>query len=194
MKIKLLALVLVALTIVSCSSDDNNDSDPPSGGDESFTVIRDGVTFEGENINNTLIITSQNDQGARRLDLRCDFDGGTFILSISNWEFQNPPENGVVEKSYNTNTEMGPDTECETIDSITYCDEALVTYLIGQDVFISELNDLEDIGSITITNNDAADLEVSGTFDVLLRNFNSQDETYIEYTGSFTNVSYSVFQ
>ncbi|WP_204347076.1 hypothetical protein [Psychroserpens algicola] len=193
MKFKLLALALVVFTFMSCSSDDSS-GDSPSGGTESFIVIKNGVTFEGENINNTLIITSQGDQGARRLDLRCDIDGGTFILSISNWEFQNPPADGVVVKSYNTNTEMGPDTDCESINGTTYCDEALVTFLIGQEVFISELNDLEDIGDITITSNDASNLEVSGTFDVLLRNFNSQDEEYMTYTGTFTNVSYSVFQ
>ncbi|MCK8482154.1 hypothetical protein [Psychroserpens algicola] len=193
MKFKLLALALVVFTFMSCGSDDSSD-DSPSGGTESFIVIKNGVTFEGENINNTLIITSQGDQGARRLDLRCDIDGGTFILSISNWEFQNPPADGVVVKSYNTNTEMGPDTDCESINGTTYCDEALVTFLIGQEVFISELNDLEDIGDITITSNDASNLEVSGTFDVLLRNFNSQDEEYMTYTGTFTNVSYSVFQ
>lgn len=193
MKFKLLALALVVFTFMSCGSDDSSD-DSPSGGTESFIVIKNGVTFEGENINNTLIITSQGDQGARRLDLRCDIDGGTFILSISNWEFQNPPADGVIVKSYNTNTEMGPDTDCESINGTTYCDEALVTFLIGQEVFISELNDLEDIGDITITSNDASNLEVSGTFDVLLRNFNSQDEEYMTYTGTFTNVSYSVFQ
>nr|WP_321245582.1 hypothetical protein [uncultured Psychroserpens sp.] len=192
MKIKFLVLVLITLSIVSCSSDDGN---APSSNDEeqSFTVIRDGVTFQGENINNTLIRTTQNDQGARRLDLRCDFDGGTLVLSISNWEFQNPPDEGVVEKSYNTNTDMGPDTECETIDSITFCDEALVTYLIGNDVYISELNDSDIIGDITIVSNNSQDKRITGTFDVLLRDFNGgEEEVYIEHSGTF-DVSYIVF-
>lgn len=192
MKIKFLVLVLATLSIVSCSSDDGN---LPSSNDEgqSFTVTRDGVTFQGENINNTLIRTTQNDQGARRLDLRCDFDGGTLVLSVSNWEFQNPPDEGVVEKSYNTNTDMGPDTECETIDSITFCDEALVTYLIGNDVYISELNDSDIIGDITIVSNNSQDKRITGTFDVLLRDFNGgEEEVYIEHSGTF-DVSYIVF-
>ncbi|WP_460219292.1 hypothetical protein [Psychroserpens sp. MEBiC05023] len=192
MKIKLFALAFITLTILSCSSDDNSSD---GGGEASFTVIRDGVTYQGENINNTLIITSQNNQGVRRMDLRCDFDGGTFVLSISNWEFQNPPEDGVVEKSYNTNTEMGPDTDCETIDGITFCDEALVTYILGQEYFVSELNEEgTDIGHITISNNNSGNLTVSGTFDVLMRNFNDPNGENIEYTGSFNNLSYTVFQ
>lgn len=192
MKIKLLTLVVLAFTIFSCSSDDG---DSPSDGTQSFTVIRDGVTFQGENINNTLILTSQGDQEARRLDLRCDFDGGTFVLSISNWEFQNPAADGVVVKSYNTNTDIGPDTDCETINGSTYCDEALVTYLIDQDVFISELNDNDQIGTITITGNNSEAKTVTGTFNVLLSDFNGgENEVYIEHTGTFNNLSYTVFQ
>ncbi|MBR9915646.1 MAG: hypothetical protein GYB32_12610 [Algicola sp.] len=191
MKINL-AIALFVLTMFSCSSDDGNGGS--SVGAESFTVIKDGVTFEGENFNHTLIILSDGTVEGRRMDLRCDIDGGTFILSISNWDFQNPPANGVVEKTYDTNIDIGPNTQCETIEGSTYCDEALVTFLLGQEVFVSELNDNDDIGGITITNNNPSNQTVSGTFDLLLRNFNSQEETYVTYTGTFTNLNYTVFQ
>jgi hypothetical protein len=192
MKTRFFLLFLLGCLITSCNSND----DESNSSEESMTIIKDGITFEGLNFNNTLILFSQAGEGVRRLDLRSDLEDGVFILSISNWDFQNPPQEGVIEKIYDTNVdEAGPNTACQEINNINFCDEALISWSVGVTAFVSELGQGDDqIGNITITNNNPESKTVSGTFSAEIRDINAPENTpNTVVSGIFTNLSYTVF-
>ena len=123
--------------------------------------------------------------------IRDRVDGGTLILSVSNWDWQNPPANGILEKNYHTNEDfdLGPDTDCMDINSIIYCDGGLGTYMISNtEILSSEGMEDEPFGSITITENDPEAKTVSGTFDFLVVDFFTDEKT--SFKGTFTSLNY----
>lgn len=158
----------------------------------SMTVSKDGTSFTVTSFNNTLVKESQLGNPGRRLDLRGEVDGGFLVLSVSNWDWQNPTENGILLKSYDTNTDYidnpGTHSVCEETPSFTMCDGALLTYIVGNDQWMSENMDPIYNGTITITQNDDANKTVSGNFDGTVKSFFGEE--YIEFSGSFTNLTY----
>jgi hypothetical protein len=158
-----------------------------------MTVEVDGVTTTTSNFNNTLLHLTENGEDWRRLDIRTSIDGSnSLILSIANWDAQNPPEDGVVVKTYDTNTNGmgGPNEDCVTIESNTHCDGATATFTYNGTTHVSETMTNEPNGSITITDINTSDLTVSGTFDFKVTNL--QGTQQFEITGNFTNQQYTV--
>jgi len=177
---------VLALFIFSCGEDD---TETPIMNEASMEVIKDGVMFTATDFNNTLLEENQGGEIGRRLDLRANVDNGFLIVTISNWDWQNPPENGVLTKSYDTNVDdIGPNTDCMMTSSFTFCDGGLGTYLINNETFISEGIDDEESGVITITANDATNRTVSGTFDFIVGNFITNEN--ITLSGTFSNLRY----
>jgi len=116
---KLIFLSAIAIcTFNGCSDDDiddmnmnnnnnSNNNNINNNNNNNFTQCSGGtmsVTFRGtnsapSNFNNTLLNVTQNGLVARRFDLRTIVSNGILILSISNWDWQNPPDEGVKEKT-----------------------------------------------------------------------------------------------
>ncbi|MEL6834712.1 MAG: hypothetical protein AAFP77_17075 [Bacteroidota bacterium] len=193
MKYHTLALIAILLLAFSCNGDD----DPSPSDMSSMTVVKDGETFTITDFNNTLLKEEMQGEPGRRLDLRCDVDGGQFILSVSNWDFQNPPEDGIVIKSYASNEDpfdlpANSVTECMDGGNFTFCDGALGTYIIDNVIYSSEMSDDNFVSIITITENDDANRTVSGTFDIKVQSFGTNPASFIEFTGSFTDLEYTV--
>ena len=185
--------LLSCLFLFACNSDD--DTNPTSNNDGPIMIVeKDGVEFTAESFNNTLLSEQQGNEVGRRLDLRCQIDGGTFIISVANWDWQNPPENGVLEKIYDTNVDsdnnngIGPNAECMDDGSFTYCDSGLVTYLVGTNTYFSDFLDDEPIGQIVIESNDAANKTVSGSFDVVVGDLLGTQK--FTFKGTFSNLNY----
>ena len=103
-----LVFLLLSLCLFSCGNDDIIENVNTEEG--IMEVEKNGVLFTVTSFNNTLEEVVEEGEVARRLDIRGEVDGGTLFVSISNWDWQNPPANGVLEKSYDTDDtfDVGP--------------------------------------------------------------------------------------
>lgn len=172
-------LLIVLMLTNACKSDENETLSPAS-----MTVLKDGQQFEVSDFDNTLLLEQSVGREARRLDLRMTVDGGTFVLTVSNWDWQNPPKDGVVLKSY----DLPWSDDCEIIDNFEYCDGGLVSYALpGSSIYSSGFGDTS--GVITISTNDPDRKTVSGTFDATVENINDEK---IKFSGEFKNVEYRI--
>lgn len=186
---KLIFLSCLILSIVSCKKDDPEEMKTTN--DAVMEVEKNGTSYTITDFTNTLLSQPQGGQTGRRLDLRGDVDGGTLILSIANWDWQNPPENGILEKTYDTNEdfEVGPNAQCMDINGGTYCDTGLGTYLVSNSTtYTSEGIEDESFGSITIIENDPSEKTVSGNFDFTVIEFFTEEK--ITFKGTFSNLKY----
>ena len=95
-----------------------------------MTIEIDGVAQTTTGFNNTLISLTQNGEVGRRLDLRANIGSDMLIITVSNWDFQNPPNDGVLTKIYETNTigNLTTNKVCTTRPTGNFCDGGLGTY------------------------------------------------------------------
>jgi len=182
---KLLLSFTVVLLMFSCGSDDTDEMEKVEA---LMEVEKNDISFSITNFNNTLLAESQSGETGRRLDLRANVEGGTLIITVSNWDWQNPPMDGVLTKTYDTNVEIGENAACMDSNGITYCDGGLVTYLDGAVIYISEAIDDEGAGRITISDVDSENKRVSGSFDVTTIDLSTDEK--ITFKGTFENLNY----
>jgi len=176
-------LSVLCLFLISCESDE-----PGNNQQAKMNVDKDGVSFTITEFSNSLIEETQIDSTGRRLDLRAEVDGGTLFVSISNWDWQNPPEDGVLEKKYDTGDDEGSNTECKETPNATYCDGGLGTYSIGSDIYMTGEEYSDSEGIITISKNDPSNKTVSGSFDFTVEDFFG--DSTITFKGTFENLVY----
>lgn len=120
-------------------------------------------------------------------------------LTVTNWDFQNPPENGVLEKVYDATYDSeqgespGPLIECMALTGdnagISLCDGGLVTLMIGGELYTSIFIENE-ASTITISEVSPEKKSVSGSFDVKVQNTTGEE---LKLVGTFANVKYTVF-
>lgn len=190
MKTKMsLLLVACLISIIACKKDKTTSpgSSTPVNTSGTMNFKINGTNYSATSYNNTLINASQGGQTGRRLDIRGSFAGNkTLVLTVSNWDWQNPPLNGIVVKKYDTQT-IGPNTVCQDISGGTYCDGALGTYLFGSSyhMTISEVAE----GYIQISSCEATNKKVSGSFYFITSDLSETVFDTIE--GTFTNQVYT---
>ena len=185
------------LLLGSCSDNSDSDTDNPPGPsvptDQILNISINGVDYELNEFDNTLVIYDAGGIMAHRMDLRFLIDSLMMDIVIANFEFQSPPEDGVIEKMYDTNfgNGSGPNTECQGFNGTTFCDEAGVSYDTG---FITYLTDEIESSEyfVNITDCNPVAHKVSGNFDVMLVNW-FDDET-LHCIGTFENLEYIVYQ
>jgi hypothetical protein len=188
------------LLLFSCQKSNGNNTVPTdtpfySANQGTMTLEIDGVpsTATISNIDNSMIFRTQLDYNARDLRIEALIDGVHKLrIVITNWDFQNPPENGIKVKTYNTNTNViqGPDQECASSGNWWPCDKASVLFSRYGYNYSSESIENEPNGQVTITDSDTNELMVSGNFDFLVLLPNSQEK--LRMTGTFTNQKYAI--
>ncbi len=194
MKTKLIFLLFAGLiTIVSCKKDKEETTPSNSNNNNTTTATMsfkvNGINYTATSFNNTLISASQGGQQGKRLDIRGSFDSGkTLILTVSNWNWQNPPANGILVKKYDTQT-IGPNTSCQDIGGATYCDGALGTYLLSMSDYHMTFSDTIQ-GYVQITSCDAANKKVSGSFSFITSDIS--ETIFDTIQGTFANQVYTV--
>lgn len=151
-----------------------------------MTVKMDGKAYTAADYNNTLILSEVQDYGVHRMDIRTTVNGGTLVLSFTNWEWQNPAAEGIVAKKYENDVSKA---SCKTINGDELCDEMLGTFIKGNETYSSGM--AETMGSITVTKIDATKKTVSGTYDFPVVNF---DDDTIMVSGTFTDQCYLVIK
>ncbi len=202
---KLLILLLTFTIAISCSKK----SDPAPAGNSNtntnttgnptdtvpttnnncsgtMTVNIDGKNYTPSGFANTLIITEKEGYGIRRLDIRTNVNGGTLVLTISNWDWQNPPTNGVVNKVYENELEKN---SCKIVDGHELCDEMLGTFAVSNtEVYMTGV---ELPGNISISKVNTTNGTVSGTYNFTVEDFNDKQMTF---SGTFTDQCYKVIK
>jgi len=114
-------------------------------------------------------------------------NGNSLVLSVSNWDWQNPPANGVLEKIYDTHL-TGTNMACQEISGSNLCDRAMGQYIndLIHDATISDTIS----GYIQITLCDTVNKKVSGRFSFITTDLNQT--MYDTIQGSFANQPYTV--
>lgn len=181
---------LVLFTFISCQKESATTNPPAS----TMTIELDGVAQTTTGFNNTLLFLQQNGEDGRRLDLRANIGSNMFILSASNWDFQNPPADGILSKIYETNTVNNTPIyrSCTMRPAGNLCDAGLATYTANGLTYMSGNIAGEPMGSFTITQNNTTDKTVTGTFDIKVVNLIQPSSTPLHFTGSFSDLSYTV--
>jgi hypothetical protein len=179
-----------------------------------FTFCGDNVTEESTHFVYSVNGISKNVQtitGLLQTEIRYDHKAQTLVLTasndvseaitvkVSNWDFQTPPEKGVLEKVYDATYDgepgenHSPHVECLDLTGahagITICDGGLVTFMMDGKLYTSIFTGNEE-STITITECDPDKLSVSGEISVKVQTAIGDK---LKLSGTFTNVKYTVF-
>ncbi|HEX8546872.1 MAG TPA: DUF6252 family protein [Cytophagaceae bacterium] len=148
-----------------------------------LTVKKGLVSHTVTSFNNSLLF--DRSQEGRRLDIRGTVDGGTFVITVSNYDFQNPPENGIKLKTY---FEDYTQSECKDDGEISYCDGMLGTFLKDNKTYMTFAD--EGDGFVVISSMDTNNKKVSGSFKFTAMTIDRTDT--IPFSGTFSNLCYSL--
>lgn len=189
-KISLLFSVACFATLSFVLSGCGGDDDAPSA---SLTLSLDGTNVKITAVTGLMLMDEQNGHEARTLNLTGLTKNGDYLsIQVTNWDFQNPPTNGLVVKKY-YNLFDGEDgiesADCLEVDEATLCDAGLVTLITDEDdeIYTSAFD--EDVaGVIEITSSKGK--KVSGTFDVVLTGFTNEVDLHAK--GTFKNIGYRI--
>lgn len=193
MKSRLFLFLCMGLMLgfVACNNDDDDDvtPTPTNTTGATMTIVMNGTTYTGSGFNNTLLGATDQGKYGWRMDIRGNFNSGKqLILSVSNWDFQNPPTNGIIVKTYDTDI-LGPNTVYIEEGGYTYADGALGTYMVSTSDF--QMTTSDQHGYIRISSCDPSAKKVSGDFSFITLSMSDSDTT--TFSGSFSNQSYSVY-
>ena len=180
--------LFATLSLVLSGCGDDEASSP------SLTLNIDGTNIKVTTVTGLLIFSDESGHEARTLNLTGLTKNGDYLsIQVTNWDFQNPPANGlVVKKYYNLfDGEEGiASADCLDIgDGVSLCDAGVVTFIPdAEDEIYTSAFDEDVEGVIEITASKGK--KVSGTFDVILTGFSN--ETDIHAKGTFKNVGYRI--
>jgi hypothetical protein len=184
-------LLTTLLLFAQCGDDDD------SGPALSYTI--DGQSQPVQTVTGVLMSEIQYNREGRTLNITAA-QGLDQLLSVavSNWDFQNPPDNGILTGEYDAtldedNTVDNPLAECLPLtgenEGVYLCAVGLISVVSGQDLYFSVF-DGDAEAMIVITSCDPGKRTVSGTFQGKIGTLDG--ETIKTISGSFTNVKYTV--
>jgi hypothetical protein len=117
-------------------------------------------------------------------------------IAVSNWDFQNPPDNGILTGDYDAawdyknSGEENPRANCLPLEGgLTLCDGGLVTMHFENDTYSSVFNG-NTAATIIISKCDPRRRTVSGKFNASVGLPDGTRQYTV--TGSFENVVYTV--
>jgi hypothetical protein len=183
------SILLASVTFTNCGEDEFKPT-------VSYTI--DGENQKVATVTASLTFETQYNHEGRSLYITAAA-GLTKMLSvaISNWDYQNPPDNGILTKTYDAtfDFETEADNDLATCLELTgdntgvfLCDGALVTYIGNNDLYFSAFGG-NTAASVTITACSPSKRTISGSFTAKVQNFDEQELTI---TGEFKNVKYTV--
>ena len=184
-------LILTIPFVFTFCDDDDKGSDP----EVAFAI--DGVSQNVRGISGILRSEIQYNHEGRALNITAvTNDYKTLSVLVSNWDFQNPPDNGILTGEYDATFDYqrtdveNPFGDCLQLEgNVMLCDGGLVS-LISASKFYTSVFDGNTEASITISKCDAPNRTVSGTFSAIISEFDGVEQFTI--SGSFTNVKYIV--
>jgi hypothetical protein len=152
----------------------------------SVTLMVDGVTKTATFSSAQLRVETTGNKG-RSLVVNLLEGSSLILITVSNWDYQNPPADGVLVKTYYNPTSSK--STCKVVGGSTaLCDSGTVNYTNGQDFYSSIIYDGPAYeNTVKITSNDVGAKRISGEFDVKVQ-FTSTEVKSLK--GKFENVPY----
>ena len=186
-----LLILTLSFTFTFCGDDSTVES-------TLFAYSIDGVSKNVQSISGQMQSEIQFDHEGQNLHLNIlNTASQVMTLNITNWDFQKPPKDGVIEREYDATFDTkqmngsNPKGECLALTGAnagrTLCDGGFITVTSGGEVYTSLYTGNTE-GTITITK--CTKRKISGSFTGSLKNSNGKK---ITVTGSFKNVKYEVF-
>lgn len=177
-----LFILLVLVQFIGCNGDD---ASPSASISLSIDGAKQSVKFSGAQ----LLVEDYGDHEGRSLNITAISGTNVLTVAVSNWSFQNPPEDGVIAKKYeNLFTDQTLDKgQCMSEGIEEYCDGGTVTYT-SDDFYASAFYEGSYAGFVHITKCDTKSKRISGTYDVVVSN----DTDEFTLKGEFKNVPYLV--
>jgi hypothetical protein len=179
MKLLFSTLLLSAIIFSGCDDDDQNNGSFQITVQETETrvsVSKATLTVSGGQ-------TSGSGQGSHALRIAGGVMEDSVSILISNWDFQEPPDNAIITKDY-----YNEDLCHQVSENKKVCEGAIIQYMEGDKIYWSFSKD-ETIKILHITKCDGN--SVSGTFELELENiYDNEDKKFV--SGAFTDLPYTV--
>jgi hypothetical protein len=173
-------LLISALLFSACDEDEHENHG-------SFTVTVQDTETQVFISKATLTVsggqTAGSGQGSNTLRIAGGVMEDSITISISNWEFQEPPDNAIITKDY-----YNEDLCQQVSENKNVCEGAIIQYLEGDKIYWSFSKD-ETTLILHITKCDGN--RVSGTFNLDLENVYDNDDKKT-VSGEFTDLLYTV--
>jgi hypothetical protein len=151
----------------------------------SVTLTVDGVSKTATFSSSQLKVETTGYKG-RSIVVNLLEGSNLILITVSNWDYQNPPADGVLVKTYYDPT--SPKSTCKTLGITALCDSGTVNYSSGLDFYSSIFYDGPAYeNTVKITANDASAKRISGEFDMKVQMTSTEVKTL---KGKFENVPY----
>lgn len=188
MKRLLFSALALTLFFTSCSKKDKNNDDTIADNSVQVTINGEKTNFSVESA--TLIRVEEFD--AKRLDISCVSSDKQHrvILTVGNYVLEG---NNIDVKTYNIAMFTQDDPATPDIDeSENDTDDGLFTYSkkLGENNWLTDIHTVK--GKIVVTANNANDKTISGTFEMDLKDMDTQASEFKFTEGKFNNVKYMV--
>jgi hypothetical protein len=186
---KLLCSSLALLLLFTSCKKDKDDNNAPA--DNSVEATIDGVKVSFGVESATLIRDDEFD--AKRLDINCISTDKKhrIVLTIGNYVLSG---DGMDVKTYNITMFTQDDPATPDVDeSFEESEDGLFTYgtaLPGNDNWLFDLFTVK--GKIVVTANNATNKTISGSFEMDLKKFSTQEPAHKITAGKFNNVKYMI--
>ena len=165
--------VLTAIVCISCKKEDGNNGTNPSSGN--LTCKIDGVTFTASTFANTLI----GDPTGKRLDIRgTNAAGEQLIITVND-----------VDPLGTNFSHLGDTVYVDPFENSPMNLMTLGTLLYPDNTFIMTIGDGKKSGYSIITSCNLSTKKVSGVFEFMLIDFQTDDTTYVT-EGKYNNLSF----
>jgi hypothetical protein len=190
--------ILAHLSILMLSALFTFCSEEPAEESTHFVYSVDGISKNVQSI--TGMLQSEKQFGHEESSLKVNVSNSTsqmVTISVSNWDFQNPPKDAIHEGEYDATFDIegmdqaSPNGECLELTGgnagVTLCSGGWITYTLQGEVY-SSIFDGNTEATITITK--CTKRKISGSFAANLKN---PSGVTLAVSGIFKNVKYEVF-
>lgn len=200
----ILLLLCIGIIFISCEKESNEPApappviEVPEVGEASFSLFMNGVEQSTADIVGSLVIEdiSNWDEENRHMKMKTHIGFNEFLFRVVNYEWQNPPSEGIIKKKYNSNV-IGESefNSCGEGDFSDHCDRGVLTYSIYQGAYYETRTQPNiEPGVLEITYVDTINHVVSGNFDAKVYEMFELYPDSIHFSGAFENQPYLIIE
>jgi hypothetical protein len=179
-----LAVLLKAFVFSGCDDDEEDTGSftmTVQGTEKNVTVKQATLTVSGGQ-------NSSSGQSSHTLRIAAMVGEDSIYVGVSNWEFQEPPDNAVFTKDYYNVFSDNEELCHQASGNVVACEGVLIKYMTGDKLFGSYH---KDDATLILHISKCDGQKVSGTFDITLENVYDNEDTKV-VAGVFTDLSYTV--